>query len=76
MKSKKVMSLVLTGLLASSLFAGCAKQQPAKTGGDTPAVTDETKLKGEIEMWSTFTDIENKVLTDKVVPAFIKNIRT
>lgn len=72
MKSKKVISLVLTALVAASLFAGCTKQQPAKTGGDVPAATDETKLKGEIEMWSTFTDIENKVLTDKIIPAFNK----
>lgn len=70
MKSKKVLSLILSGLIASTIISGCGNKQAAQTSGQNSTVTDETKLKGEIEMWSTFTDIENKVLTDKIIPAF------
>ncbi|GLC30818.1 extracellular solute-binding protein [Clostridium omnivorum] len=71
MKNKKIMSLILTGLMASAIFVGCGKQAD-QTQGQSSTVADETKLKGEIEMWSTFTDNENKVLKEKIVPAFNK----
>lgn len=71
MKNKKLLSLILTGLIASSLLVGCGSKAPAQDQ-QSATTTDETKLKGEIEMWSTFTDIENKVLTDKIVPEFNK----
>lgn len=71
MKSKKILSLVLTGLMAGTLLTGCGSK-PAATTEQTQAAADVTKLKGEIEMWSTFTDLENKVLTDKIVPEFNK----
>ncbi|MCI1478476.1 MAG: extracellular solute-binding protein [Clostridium beijerinckii] len=72
MKSKKIMSLFLTGLIISIAFTGCGNTKTAENGTQNIAVTDETSLKGEIEMWSTFTDKENAVLTDKVIPAFNK----
>ncbi|MDF2881657.1 MAG: extracellular solute-binding protein family 1 [Clostridiaceae bacterium] len=72
MKSKKVMALILTGLMACGVLAGCGNKQTSEKDNSSAAVTDETKLKGEIEMWSTFTDNENKVLTEKVIPAFNK----
>lgn len=70
MKNNKIMSLILTGLMATTIFAGCGNKQTTPTQGSN--VTDETKLKGEIEMWSTFTDNENKVLKEKIVPEFNK----
>ncbi|MFA9397967.1 MAG: extracellular solute-binding protein [Clostridiaceae bacterium] len=70
MKSKKIMVLILTCLMVSTLIAGCGKKESVQTEDQNVIVTDETKLKGEIEMWSTFTDNENAVLTEKIVPAF------
>jgi multiple sugar transport system substrate-binding protein len=72
MKNKKLVSLILTGLVASTLLAGCSSKQPTQTEPSSTTVTDETKLKGQIEMWSTFTDTENKVLNEKIIPAFNK----
>lgn len=72
MNNKKVLSLILTGLMSTSLLVGCGSKAPAQIDKNNASVTDETKLKGEIEMWSTFTDIENKVLKDKIVPEFNK----
>lgn len=72
MKNKKIMALVLTSLMATSMFAGCGNKQTSQGQGNNASITDETKLKGEIEMWSTFTDIENKVLTEKIIPEFNK----
>lgn len=46
-----------------ALFSGFTKQAPAAQGTD---------LKGKIEMWSTFSTEENKVLVDEIVPAFNK----
>ncbi|ERI91571.1 ABC transporter, solute-binding protein [Clostridiales bacterium oral taxon 876 str. F0540] len=71
MKNKKLLSLILTGLVASSILVGCGSKAPTQEQ-QSATTTDETKLKGEIEMWSTFTDIENKVLKDKIVPEFNK----
>jgi multiple sugar transport system substrate-binding protein len=73
MKNKKVIALILTGLMASSLFVGCGDKATDTSGqGSATTTTDLTKLKGQIEMWSTFTDAENKVLKEKIVPAFNK----
>lgn len=71
MSSKKILSLLLAMIMMLSLLSGCSKSSPAPAAG-TNAPADETKLKGELEMWSTFNDAENKVLTDKVIPAFNK----
>ncbi|QAT39894.1 extracellular solute-binding protein [Clostridium sp. JN-9] len=72
MKSKKIMALIMTGLMVCGVLAGCGNKQASGNDNSNAAVTDETKLKGEIEMWSTFNDNENKVLTEKIVPAFNK----
>lgn len=67
---KRIISLVLTGLMASTMFVGCGSKATSSNNGQT--TVDETKLKGQIEMWSTFADNENKVLTEKIIPAFNK----
>lgn len=72
MKIKKIMSLFLTGLMISVAFAGCGNNKTVENESQNIAVTDETSLKGEIEMWSTFTDKENEILTDKIIPEFNK----
>lgn len=73
MKNKKAISLILTGIMASALFVGCGNNSADTNGqGSAKTVADLTKLKGQIEMWSTFTDAENKVLKEKIVPAFNK----
>lgn len=71
MSSKKVLSLLIAMLMLLTIFSGCSKGSPAPAPS-TPAAADETKLKGEIEMWSTFSDTENAVLTNKIIPAFNK----
>ena len=68
MKGKKLLGLLLTVFLVSSLFAGCGKAK--NTAADNSNTQDETKLTGDIEMWSTFNDNENKVLKEKIIPAF------
>lgn len=72
MKGKKIMALVLTGLMSTALLAGCSKKDSGTDAGSNQTVSDETKLKGEIEMWSTFSTNENKVLKEKIVPEFNK----
>ncbi|MDT8717506.1 extracellular solute-binding protein [Clostridium sp. 19966] len=72
MKNKKIFTLILSSLMISTLLAGCGKSESSQTGGQNSNVSDETKLTGQIEMWSTFTDAENKVLKEKIVPAFNK----
>jgi multiple sugar transport system substrate-binding protein len=71
MKNKNIVALILTGFMASAIFTGCSSKAAAPTESKNTA-TDLTKLKGQIEMWSTFSDNENKVLKDKIVPAFNK----
>lgn len=71
MSIKKVFALILSALIILSIFSGCGKSTATDNStNNTNTTADETKLKGEIEMWSTFTELENKVLTEKVIPAF------
>ncbi len=75
MKTEKIISVILIGIIACSFFAGCGQKSNETTSNDAnnkpkTEAEDETKLSGSIEMWSTFTDIENKVLKEKIVPAF------
>ncbi|SKA93077.1 carbohydrate ABC transporter substrate-binding protein, CUT1 family [Caloramator quimbayensis] len=71
MSIKKVFALILSALIILSVFSGCGKSAATDNStNNTNTTADETKLKGEIEMWSTFTELENKVLTEKVIPAF------
>lgn len=74
MKTKKIMSFILTGIMACSLLSGCGQKSAGVASSESNNVKteDETKLSGSIEMWSTFTDIENKVIKEKIVPAFNK----
>ena len=51
MKNKKVIALILTGLMASSLLVGCGDKSSDTSGqGSASTTTDLTKLKGQIEM--------------------------
>lgn len=71
MKSKGLFASLVAALMITTIFAGCSSK-PAATTESNNTVTDLTKLSGQIEMWSTFSDNENKVLKDKIIPAFNK----
>ena len=65
MKTKKILSLLMMGVLTTSVFVGCGNSNASKG-----ATSSNEKV--ELKFWHTYSDTEDKVFTKEVLPAFEK----
>jgi multiple sugar transport system substrate-binding protein len=71
MKTRKVLTLIVSAIMTTSIFAGCSSKaaNESTTGSDTKK-TDTKTENVTLTFWHTYSEGEAKVLKDKVIPKF------
>lgn len=70
--SKKVISVLVAAILALTfVMAGCSSNSGTKKTTDNSSVNDTQKVEPvTIEFWHTFSDTEDKILNEQIIPDF------